>query len=115
MTPVIVFLKDKPFLITGSPGGSTIITTVLQEVLNILDFNMTLEESSEKSRVHFQHLPDLVFHEKFEKGLLENLKKEKKVINRKLGEVHSILLKKGSIESYSDRRRPDGKASAVYK
>ena len=48
MTPVIVFLKDKPFLITGSPGGSTIITTVLQEVLNILDFNMTLEESSEK-------------------------------------------------------------------
>ena len=79
MTPVIVFLKDKPFLITGSPGGSTIITTVLQEVLNILDFNMTLEESSEKSRVHFQHLPDLVFHEKFEKGLLENLKKEKKL------------------------------------
>ena len=115
MTPVIVFLKDKPFLITGSPGGSTIITTVLQEVLNILDFNMTLEESSEKSRVHFQHLPDLVFHEKFEEGLLENLKKEKKVINRKLGEVHSILSKKDSIESYSDWRRPDGKASAFYK
>ena len=115
MTPVIVFLKDKPFLITGSPGGSTIISTVLQEILNVLDFKMTLKESSEKSRVHFQHLPDLVFHEKLEEGLLENLKKEKKVISRKLGEVHSILSKKGSIESYSDWRRPDGKASAVYK
>jgi gamma-glutamyltranspeptidase/glutathione hydrolase len=115
MTPVIVFLKDKPLLITGSPGGSTIISTVLQEILNVLDFKMTLKESSEKSRVHFQHLPDLVFHEKFELGLLENLKKDKKVINRKLGEVHSILSKKGSIESYSDWRRPDGKASAVYK
>ena len=42
---------------------------------------MTLEESSEKSRVHFQHLPDLVFHEKFEKGLLENLKKERKKLS----------------------------------
>ncbi len=115
MTPVIVFLNDKPFLITGSPGGSTIISTVLQEILNVLDFKMTLKESSKKSRVHFQHLPDLVFHEKFEEDLLENLKKEKKVINRKLGEVHSILSKKGSIESYSDWRRPDGKASSVYK
>ena len=115
MTPVIVFFKDKPLLITGSPGGSTIISTVLQEILNVLDFKMTLKESSKKSRVHFQHLPDLIFHEKFEEGLLENLKKEKKVIKRKLGEVHSILSKKGSIESYSDWRRPDGKASAVYK
>ena len=48
MSPVIVFLDGKPHLITGSPGGSTIITSVLQEILNVLDFQMSLKESSEK-------------------------------------------------------------------
>ena len=48
MSPVIVFRDEKPYLITGSPGGSTIITSVLQEILNILDFQMSLEESSKK-------------------------------------------------------------------
>tara|TARA_Y100000992_G_C21249565_1_gene485107 strand:+ start:6 stop:1430 length:1425 start_codon:yes stop_codon:yes gene_type:complete len=115
MSPVIVFKDDKPYLITGSPGGSTIITAVLQEILNILDFQMSLEESSKKSRIHFQHLPDILFHEKFTDSLLESLKKDKKLINRKLGEIHSILIKKDSLEAFSDKRRPDGKASKVYK
>ena len=48
MSPAIVFRDEKPFLITGSPGGSTIITSVLQEILNVLDFKMSLKESSEK-------------------------------------------------------------------
>jgi gamma-glutamyltranspeptidase/glutathione hydrolase len=115
MSPVIVFRDDKPFLITGSPGGSTIITSVLQEILNVLDFNMSLKESSEKSRIHFQHLPDILFHEEFDEEFITPLKKEKKLIKRKLGEIHSILIKDGSVEAYSDQRRPDGKASSVYK
>ena len=114
MSPVIVFHEDKPYLITGSPGGSTIITSVLQEILNILDFQMSLEESSKKNRIHFQHLPDVLFHEQFDESLIESLKKEKKLIKRKLGEIHSILLKKGIVEAFSDNRRPDGKASSVY-
>ena len=115
MSPVIVFQDDKPYLITGSPGGSTIITVVLQEILNVLDFQMSLEESSQKSRIHFQHLPDILFHEKFADSVLETLNKDKKIINRKLGETHSILLKKDGIEAFSDKRRPDGKASSIYK
>ena len=115
MSPVIVFLDKKPILISGSPGGSTIITSVLQEILNVLDFKMSLEDSSKKSRIHFQHLPDILFHEQLDEGLIESLKKDKILINRKLGEIHSILLKKDSIEAFSDKRRPDGKASAVYK
>jgi gamma-glutamyltranspeptidase/glutathione hydrolase len=115
MSPVIVFQDDKPYLITGSPGGSTIITVVLQEILNVLDFQMSLEESSQKSRIHFQHLPDILFHEKFADSVLETLNKDKKLINRKLGETHSILLKKDSLEAFSDKRRPDGKASKVFK
>ncbi len=115
MSPVIVFQDDKPFLITGSPGGSTIITSVLQEILNVLDFQMSLEESSNKSRIHFQHLPDILFHEQFDSYLIKSLKQDRKLVKRKLGEIHSILLKKDGIEAFSDERRPDGKASSVYK
>ncbi len=115
MSPVIVFRNNKPYLITGSPGGSTIITSVLQEILNVLDFQMSLDESSKQSRIHFQHLPDILFHERFDESLIESLKKDRKLINRKLGEIHSILLKEDGIEAFSDKRRPDGKASSVYK
>ncbi|MDA9724739.1 gamma-glutamyltransferase [Gammaproteobacteria bacterium] len=115
MSPVIVFRDEKPYLITGSPGGSTIITSVLQEILNILDFQMSLEESSEKSRIHFQHLPNILFHEQLDDSLLKSLEKNKKLINRKLGEIHSILLNNDKVEAFSDKRRPDGKASSVYK
>ncbi|MFL2769130.1 MAG: gamma-glutamyltransferase [Gammaproteobacteria bacterium] len=115
MSPVIVFQNNKPFLITGSPGGSTIITSVLQEILNVLDFKMSLEESSKKSRIHFQHLPDILFHENLKNNLVQSLKTNKKLINRKLGEIHSILLKKDSLEAFSDKRRPDGKASSFQK
>ena len=115
MSPVIVFHNEKPYLITGSPGGSTIITSVLQEILNVLDFQMSLEESSKKSRIHFQHLPDILFHEELDESLIESLKKEKKLINRKIGEIHSILLQENGLEAFSDERRPDGKASSVYK
>tara|TARA_A200000113_G_scaffold103382_1_gene92804 strand:+ start:1988 stop:3682 length:1695 start_codon:yes stop_codon:yes gene_type:complete len=115
MSPVIVFHNEKPYLVTGSPGGSTIITSVLQEILNVLDFQMSLEESSKKSRIHFQHIPDVLFHEQFDDSLIESLKKEKKLVKRKLGEIHSILIKEDSLEAFSDNRRPDGKASSVYK
>jgi gamma-glutamyltranspeptidase/glutathione hydrolase len=115
MTPVIIFKQGKPFLVSGSPGGSTIITSVLQEVLNVLDFNMSLKESSSKSRIHFQHLPDILFHEKLDKDVLVSLKDYKKLIGRNLGEIHSILLKGDNIEAFSDKRRPDGKASTIQK
>ena len=115
MSPVIVFRDEKPYLITGSPGGSTIITSVLQEILNILDFKMSLQESSKKNRIHFQHLPDILFYEQFNESLLKSLKKERRLVKRKIGEIHSILLKKDSVEAFSDERRPDGKASSVYK
>ena len=115
MSPVIVFHNEKPYLITGSPGGSTIITSVLQEILNVLDFQMSLEESSKKNRIHYQHIPDVLFHEQFDESLIKSLKKEKKLIKRKLGEIHSILLRENGIEAFSDERRPDGKASSVYK
>ena len=79
MTPIIIFKQGTPFLVSGSPGGSTIITSVLQEVLNVLDYNMSLKESSSKSRIHFQHLPNILFHEELDKVVLASLKDYKKL------------------------------------
>ena len=94
--------------------------SILKGILHIykflfLDFEMSLEESSTKGRIHFQHLPDILFYEQLDNSLIKLLKKDKKLIKRKLGEIHSILIKKDSLEAFSDERRPDGKASSVYK
>ena len=63
MTPTIVLKDGKPFLITGSPGGSRIITTVLQIVSNVIDRGMTLAEAVSAPRLHHQWLPDEVVAE----------------------------------------------------
>ena len=63
MTPTI-FLKDgKPFLITGSPGGSRIISTVLQIITNVIDFNLAIDQAVSAPRVHHQWQPDELYVE----------------------------------------------------
>jgi gamma-glutamyltranspeptidase/glutathione hydrolase len=63
MTPTIVLKDGKPFLVTGSPGGSRIITTVLQVVVNVIDFAMNMADAVTFPRVHHQWLPDEVLIE----------------------------------------------------
>jgi gamma-glutamyltranspeptidase/glutathione hydrolase len=58
MTPTIVLKDGKPFLVTGSPGGSRIITAVLQILLNVIDFRMGVAEAVAAPRIHHQWLPD---------------------------------------------------------
>ena len=58
MSPTIVLKDGEPFLVTGSPGGSRIITTTLQVVINIIDFEMNLQEAVNAPRIHHQWLPD---------------------------------------------------------
>jgi len=65
MTPTIVLKGEKPFLVIGSPGGSTIITTVLQVILNCIDFNMNIQQAINMPRIHHQWLPDQIFYEKY--------------------------------------------------
>ena len=60
MTPTIVLKDGKPYLITGSPGGSTIITTVLQVVTDVIDFHMDIAAAVAAPRIHHQWLPDAV-------------------------------------------------------
>ncbi len=63
MTPTIILKDREPFIIIGSPGGSQIITTVLQVVLNCIDFNMNILEAIEAPRIHHQWMPDSIFYE----------------------------------------------------
>ena len=58
MSPTIVMKDGKPFLVTGSPGGSRIITTTLQIIMNVIDHGLNIAEASNAARVHHQWLPD---------------------------------------------------------
>jgi gamma-glutamyltranspeptidase/glutathione hydrolase len=72
MTPVIVLKDHKPWIIAGSPGGSTIITVVLQVLLNCIDFGMNIQEAVNAPRIHHQWYPDEINYEEY--GLTEDVK-----------------------------------------
>jgi len=65
MTPTIILKDNKPFLILGSPGGSMIITSVLQVILNIIDFKMDLFHAVSFPRIHHQYVPEVVYYEDY--------------------------------------------------
>ena len=65
MTPTIVTRDHKPVLNLGTPGGSRIITTVLQTILNVVDFQMNIQEAVDAPRIHHQWLPDVTNVERF--------------------------------------------------
>ncbi len=64
MTPAIVERKGKLFMVVGTPGGSTIITSVFQTILNVVEFDMTMQEAVAAKKIHSQWIPELVFPEK---------------------------------------------------
>jgi gamma-glutamyltranspeptidase/glutathione hydrolase len=114
MTPVIVLKDGKPLLITGSPGGRTIINTVLCVVLNVIEFGMSVEEAVSAPRLHHQWLPDVVKFEgvKQHPELVKGLKAlNHTVLEFKEGDAHSIWIdpKTGVRVGAADKRR-DGKA-----
>ena len=100
MTPTIVLKDDKPFLILGSPGGAQIITSVLQVILNVIDFNMNIKKAVDAPRIHHQWLPDIIVYEK--DSFNDHVKKELKKMgctfkdddakNRKIGMVAAIMI-----------------------
>lgn len=111
MSPTIVMKDGKPFLITGSPGGSRIITTVLQIIANVIDFNMNISEATNAVRVHHQWLPDKLM---VERGLNEDTIKILKEMGYKvetgatIGVAESIIKKGDYMYGASDPRRPGG-------
>jgi gamma-glutamyltranspeptidase / glutathione hydrolase len=90
MTPAIVEKDGKLFMVVGTPGGSTIPTTVFQVIVNVLDFGMSLPQAVDAGRFHHQWLPDLI---SFEKSALDSLTTEK------LSSMGHILKERASIGS----------------
>ena len=112
MSPTLVVKEGKPLLITGSPGGSTIITTTLQVIMNVIDHDMTIEDAVSRPRFHHQWQPDRIIYERFafSPDTLRELEKlgHKNVIQarwgRGIGDANSILYRDGVIQGVKDPR-----------
>lgn len=117
MSPTIVTKDGKPVLITGSPGGATIITTTMQVILNVIDHEMTIEDAVSVPRFHHQWKPNRVFYERFafSPDTLKVLEAMGHVNfapvrwGRGIGDANSILFKEGVLQGVKDPRA-DGMA-----
>lgn len=111
MTPTIVLQNEKPFLIAGTPGGTTIPTSVFQTIVDIIDFKMSAEDAVNKPKFHHQWLPDQIDVEKsFPKEIRDALQKMGyKIVERSsIGRTELIkVLSGGSFEAVADSRGDD--------
>ena len=114
MTPTLVEKDNKLWMTLGTPGGSTIITSVLQTILNVYEFNMSMQQAVNAPRFHHQWLPDIVKVEanSFDAKTIKELENKGYVVDYKnassIGRVDAILvLSDGSLEGGADKRGDD--------
>jgi len=116
MTPTIVLKDGAPYLVTGSPGGSRIITTTMQLILNVIDHKMNIAEASAAPRVHHQWLPDYL---RIERGISPDtialLQQKGHQIKTKqaMGSTQTIMLNQQGYFGASDPRRPTALSKGV--
>ncbi|HFB67277.1 MAG TPA: gamma-glutamyltransferase [Aeromonadales bacterium] len=116
MTPTLVFKDGQPFLATGSPGGSTIITVTMETIVNVLAFDMNIAAATAWPRFHHQWLPDVVF---VEPGISEDTNEKLREMGykikkgRTLGNTQSIQVINGMQFGSADPRRPGGTVVAA--
>ena len=112
MTPAIVLKNNKPFIVLGTPGGTTIPTSVYQTLVNMLDFNMSTADAVYKPKFHHQWLPDEVYVEKgFDAAVIDQLKAMgyKVSVRGQIGRTEVIkVLPNKKFEAIADNRGDDG-------
>jgi gamma-glutamyltranspeptidase/glutathione hydrolase len=116
MTPTVVLKDGKPFMLSGSPGSATIISTTMQSIINVVDFGMNMQQAVNAPHVHMQWYPDVVY---VGPGLLTPESKQQlegmgyTLKERHLGVLESILVnpKTGLLEGASDPHRSAGSAA----
>lgn len=117
MSPTILAKEGQLFMVTGTPGGRTIINTVLTTILNVVDYGMNAQEAVDAGRMHHQWLPDRLSLERF--GFSADTIKTLRAMGHNIAEVGAqgaaqiIILKHGEnlLEAGVDRRRPDAEAA----
>lgn len=111
MTPCIVLKNGKPYIVAGTPGGTTITTSVFQTLVNILEFNLSTEDAVNKPKFHHQWLPDELYVEDDFPGTVtaELEKMGYKIVKRgSIGRTEVIkVLPNGSMEAVGDKRGDD--------
>ncbi|MGI2046846.1 gamma-glutamyltransferase [Shewanella oncorhynchi] len=113
MSPTIVMKDGKPFLVTGSPGGSRIITTTLQIIMNVIDHGLNIAEASNAARVHHQWQPDeLRVESSFNRDTISLLeaKGHKVKVQSAMGSTQSIMVTEQGIFGASDPRHSGSEA-----
>lgn len=116
MTPTIVLKSGKPYLVTGTPGGSKIITAVFQQLVNVLLFDMNIAEATNTPRIHHQWQPDILYVEDDIPGdTVDLLKAQGYTVEKSssLGSLQSIMMQNGIMLGAADPRRPGAKAIAA--
>jgi gamma-glutamyltranspeptidase / glutathione hydrolase len=110
MTPTIVLKNNKPYLVVGTPGGTTIPTSVYQTLVNILEFGMSASDAVNKPKFHHQWLPDQIFAEKdFDAGVKKQLEAMgyKITLRGNIGRTEVIQIKGKQIIAVGDKRGDD--------
>ena len=115
MTPSIVELNGNLSMVLGSPGGPTIITSVLQTLINFYEFDFNMQQSVDASRFHHTWLPDKIFYEKniFSKKVKDNLVKKGYILNSNhstIGRVDAIYIDENKIFYGGEDKRGDDKS-----
>jgi gamma-glutamyltranspeptidase/glutathione hydrolase len=117
MSPTIVSRDGQLLMVTGSPGGRTIINTVIMTLLNVIDFGMNAQEAVDAGRIHHQWLPDRLSIERFGFSadtitLLKAMGHDvREVGGQGVAEVIVFNQKDNMLEGGVDRRAPDGGAA----
>ena len=113
MTPTIVLKNNQPWILVGTPGGTTIPTSVYQTIVDIIDFKMTPQDAVNFPKFHHQWLPDEIAVEKsFDKNVTEQLKEMgyKIAYRNSIGRTEVIMVNGKTITAVADSRGDDGAA-----